>query len=214
MEIFKPEKKVLARFGIPMYLKFSLAWTLLFAFLGIAVQLITRELTLSNFYNFFGSNYLDWFRSFGSFTNPQLYSSMEDLLIAIVSKWYYFFFTGGLISLIWAVLSWIINFELEVTKKVRDTEAEKQIRLAKESEEEEKMRKIQEQEAWAGVMRDAEKIKELEMLLMKGENFVKLKNLKEARETYLEIRAKYEPSLDKDKKLFQRILKFYNSLAQ
>ena len=46
-----------------------------------------------------------------------------------------------------------------------------------------------------------------------GENYVKIANVQGARETYEAIKPLYDPKLDPDKKLFERILKFYNSLA-
>jgi len=95
---------------VPPRLRFALAWTAFFIILGIAIQSIQAGYFV--FIDFFGSNYADWFRSFGSFVNPVEYGTVQNLVFAILGKWYYFLYTGGLISLIWAIIDSIVNYEV------------------------------------------------------------------------------------------------------
>jgi len=95
---------------IPPKLRFALAWTIFFIVIGIVIQSIQAGFFV--FIDFFGSNYADWFRSLGAFTTPVTYSSPEALLTTLFSRWYYFLYTGGLVSLIWAIIDSIINYEI------------------------------------------------------------------------------------------------------
>jgi len=95
---------------VPPRLRFALAWTVFFVILGIAIQSIQAGRFI--FVDFFGSNYAEWFRSFGSFVSPGAYGTVQNLILAILGKWYYFLYTGGLISLIWAIIDSIVNYEV------------------------------------------------------------------------------------------------------
>lgn len=210
--VYRPERKSIARFGLPYEFRWPLIWVLFFAAIGIAIQSIqAKSLVLLNF---FWSNYADWFIAFGSFTNVVLYPEPIDVLYAILSHWYYFFYTGGLISLIWAVISKIINFELEVTKKVRDVDAEEAMRIEKENELNVKKTEFQMMTEQQKYEREQEIRKKIDLLILKGENYVKLGNKQGARETYEAVKPLYDPKLDSDKRLFERILRFYNSIAK
>ena len=98
------EKK---RFSIPKQLRFPLIWTIFFAILGIIIQ--SLEANTFVFSAFFSDNYIIWLKSFGDFINPTIYSNFQAVLFSILKTWYYFFFTGGLISIIWGLIAWFVN---------------------------------------------------------------------------------------------------------
>lgn len=102
-------------FSIPHQLRFPIIWTIFFILIGITLQSISNGyLTL---FEFFGKNFIAWMKSLGNFTNLTTYQSQEVLLKTIFSKWYYFFYTGGLLSLIWGFFSWLINKEISLSSK-------------------------------------------------------------------------------------------------
>lgn len=97
------------KFSIPKKLRFPLAWTIFFIIIGITIQSIKSG--SFGFLKFFSKNYIDWFGGFGSFVSPTEYSSVRELLYSIISNWYYFFYTAGLISLLWNFIRIIISRE-------------------------------------------------------------------------------------------------------
>lgn len=103
------------KIAIAYELRFPLAWTLFFVIIGIIIQSIKSGNLV--FFDFFIKNYIEWFRDFGSFVEPTYYSSEKQLFFAIISKWYYFFYTGGLISLLWKLLNLSVNKEYEFKDK-------------------------------------------------------------------------------------------------
>jgi uncharacterized oligopeptide transporter (OPT) family protein len=75
--------------------------------MGIIMQSIANKaLTFSSF---FGSNFIDWLAKFGLVTGTATYSSGKDLALAMIGDWYYFGFAGGVLSLIWASVRWLIG---------------------------------------------------------------------------------------------------------
>jgi hypothetical protein len=84
-------------------LKWVLAWIGLFAVAGIVVQSLRAGIFV--FLDFFGSNFKLWLSSFGNFVNPTQYSTSQELVSMIARDWYYFLYAGGLLSLIWGILS-------------------------------------------------------------------------------------------------------------
>lgn len=117
-----PIKKTAFKLEIPFKLRAALAWTIFFAIIGIVIQSIQAGSFI--FKDFFISNYAQWFRSFGTFTSITQYSSPADLVYSIMSGWYYFLYTGGLISLIWELVSSIINSEIHFTAYKKSSENE------------------------------------------------------------------------------------------
>lgn len=113
-QFIEAPKKQLFRLQIPYNLRFALIWTLFFVIAGIVIQSMQAQIFLWK--EFFTTNYVQWFRSFGSFADMTIYATTLDFVTDLMAHWYYFFYTGGLISLIWAILSWIIHFELVVNK--------------------------------------------------------------------------------------------------
>lgn len=212
--VYSPQIKP-RRFGLPHEFRWPLIWVVFFAVLGIIIQSINLKSLV--FGDFFWKNYIDWFAKFGTFTNVTLYPNLQDIFHAIVGSWYYFFYTGGLISLIWAIISKIINFEMPVRKKVQDPNAPK-------IEESTNIKQINEenlQKLQAQIMtnqgkseQEQEARKQLGSLIIKGENYILLQDQQKAREIYAQVKSLYDPKLDTDNKLYERILKFYNSIEK
>jgi len=111
----KVPKKEVFRLQIPYNLRYALAWTCFFIVIGIVIQSIQSGTFV--FSKFFASNYAGWFRSFGNFVSMRVYSSPSELIYAILGQWYYFFYTGGLISVLWALIMSLVNSEISFTKK-------------------------------------------------------------------------------------------------
>jgi len=101
------QKKKRRRFFLPYSLRFAIIWTLFFIIIGIVLQSIKADKLILQ--DFFVENFIQWFKDFGTFTDPATYPDINSILLAIIGKWYYFFYTGGLLSLIWAILSWIFH---------------------------------------------------------------------------------------------------------
>jgi hypothetical protein len=99
--------------GMPYALRFPIAWTIFFSLTGILTQSIQEGQFV--FIDFFGKNYADWLMTL----NPFLYASPEALIFSILGGWYYFFYTGGLVALIWKLLVILVNKELVVKRKGR-----------------------------------------------------------------------------------------------
>jgi hypothetical protein len=97
------------KFSIHHKLKFPLVWFIFFAVVGIIQQSISSGKLV--FLDFLGKNYINWFASFGNFQEVYMVSSTQDLFIALISQWYYFFLTGGLISVLWAVVYLLLHIE-------------------------------------------------------------------------------------------------------
>jgi hypothetical protein len=55
--------------------------------------------------------------------------------------------------------------------------------------------------------------KKIELLILRGENYIKWGDQQKARETYNAIKNLYYPQIDPDKKLFGKIIQIYNSIA-
>ena len=89
-------------------------WTLFFMIIGIVIQSIQAKAVV--FLSFFSSNYIDWFKLFGTFVEPSYYASFPELFYAIMGYWYYFFFTGGVLSVLWRLISFVIHQENFVRK--------------------------------------------------------------------------------------------------
>ncbi len=83
-------------------LKWTLIWMGLFVIAGIITQSIREERFV--FIDFFWTNFKVWLNSFGNLTQFTQYASYNDLLKQILADWYYFFYAGGLISLVWGIL--------------------------------------------------------------------------------------------------------------
>ena len=187
-----PRKQVV-RIQIPYTFRFSLIWTIFFAIIGIVIQAISADFFVfgDSLKAFFITNFADWFRSFGNFSDTTLYPTAMDFLSSLLRQWYYFCYTGGLIALVWSILSWIMHGEIVIKKKEKPVQA----RLYAPAEE-----------------AKPESMKEVEALLLKGENLVLLGKKEEAKSIYEEIKKKYNPDEDEGRKFYRKILDFYSEI--
>ena len=112
IEIEKKRNKF--KFSIPDKIKYPLLWTVFFSIIGVAQEsIINKALILSNF---FTSRYIAWFSAFGNFAEVYNTLGVNELIMTILRTWYYFFITGGIISLLWGILYTIIHAEVKVKR--------------------------------------------------------------------------------------------------
>jgi hypothetical protein len=83
-------------------LKWTLIWAGLFVVIGIIIQSLREGRFV--FIDFFWANYNAWLNSFGNLAQFTQYANYNNLLKQILADWYYFFYSGGLISLVWGIL--------------------------------------------------------------------------------------------------------------
>lgn len=188
-------KKQLFRIQVPYVLRFAIIWTVFFAIVGIFIQSIKAGEFI--FKDFFIKNYVDWFKSFGSFIDNTTYSSIESLIYSILGNWYYFFYTGGLLALIWGLISWIINLEIVLMKrtKVENKTPEKEI--------------MQEQKLLTQI-----RTSRINEWLDEGLRLLAQGNIEEAELIYENIRREYNPLEDKGKDMYIRIKDFYDEIIK
>jgi len=198
-EFIEAPRKQSFRLQVPYAFRFSILWTIFFALLGIIIQSIEAEAFI--FRDFFAGNYLLWFKSFMTFTDQTTYGSYAEIFSAIFEKWYYFFYTGGLIAFLWNFLSWIINFEFSFRKKEK-TQIEQAAAKTKSV-----------QSAGKPVEGPKQKMKRrINELLAKGFSLLAEKKLKEAEIVYDTIRQEYRQNQDTNRELYNRIKAFYESI--
>lgn len=87
---------------IPEKLKLPIAWTLFFALIGIIQQSLVAKHII--FLQFFTNGYLGWFYLLGNIALIYHESGIQEIMTELFKIWYYFFFTGGLISVIRGIL--------------------------------------------------------------------------------------------------------------
>ncbi len=102
------------RIYIPEEVRNPLIFTIFFAIIGIIIQSILAGKFI--FLSFFSTNYVTWFKSFGGFVERIQTPGSKEFFFSLLKSWYYFFYTGGLLALIWGILNWIINFEWKFGK--------------------------------------------------------------------------------------------------
>jgi hypothetical protein len=184
------------RFGLPRGIQFSLIWTLFFAIIGIFIQ-YSKQASSFVWYNFFTSNFLEWFSSFGHFTDPTLYADLQSVIFSILGSWYYFFYTGGLLALIWGIISWIIHLDSTSSKKeifnIPSQEQIKQDNLSFSHSVDKEDIEDWLDEAW--------------LLISEGK-------VQEAESMYNQIRRYYNPSKDPEKFLHASIIDLYLALLE
>jgi len=99
------QKRKRSEFSIPSKMKLPIVWTIFFAVIGIIQQSLIVGSPV--FLQFFTTGYFEWFSLFGSFA--KIYSSgVQQVIITFLRTWYYFFFTGGLVALIWSIIYVIV----------------------------------------------------------------------------------------------------------
>jgi hypothetical protein len=193
-------KKEVFRIQIPFVLRFALVWTLFFSIIGITIQSINAQSFI--FKEFFAENFIGWFKDFGTFTSRTAYSSSEEIFYAILEKWYYFFYTGGLLALIWGLLEWVINFEISL--KARDKQTSIQEREIKEPIKIIEVREVSPTDYHSTI----------EQWLEEGWRLLSEGKLEEARLIYEQLRKEYNPEIDSSKILYNRIKDFYEEIIK
>lgn len=98
------------RFRIPQKLRFPLAWTIFFILIGIIVQSVQAGHFV--FLSFFWDTYIAWIKSLGTFVDVTYYESRAALVYAMLNKSYYFFYTGGLLSVLWGIIYSLTHSEI------------------------------------------------------------------------------------------------------
>jgi hypothetical protein len=191
---------------IPFTLRFGLIWTLFFAIIGIVIQYLQVEspVFFDIIKNFFNLNFINWLKGLGTFTNVTLYQSESELLGAILGHWYYFFYLGGLLSLIWGFLSWIIHAEIAFKKR-----QQLPIQVLENKSEDNPPQIKQYLEVAVNPKRY-----EIEDWIDQGLLLLAEKNIKEAELIYEQIRRAYDSSRDLDKTVYKRILDYYSEIVE
>lgn len=209
MEEESPKK---SRFylGIPWALRFSLIWIIFFGAIGVFIQ-YSKFGTGFFWGDFFTSNYLDWFADFGHFTDPTYYSDIQSVFFSILSSWYYFFYTGGLLAFIWELIAWIIHLEIRPNQASPDNlEQEKKLNKSRRIEKIKEV-KIKEEKVFFTRKVDREDIEEWldEAWLLISEGKVT-----EAEALYNQIRRYYDSSKDPERLLRASIMDLYLALVE
>ncbi len=216
-----PKKEVL-RIQFPFALRFAIIWTLFFIIIGIGIQYyqsMSPTLQPRSFIDisgsFFGTEYAGWFRSFGSFVNVTEYESGMQVFTSIMGQWYYFFYTGGLLALIWGLISWIVNIEIVFSRRrklpnippqnqpskpqIQKVVVEKQVPVPVYIEKPRPMLPPQ---------------KEIEVWLEEGLFLLSEGRVYEAESMYEQIKRYYNPDQDNNQQTYKRILDFYYEIME
>lgn len=212
-DLFEPSQKKILRIGIPSSIQTPLIFTLVSAIIGVILQFFE---TPSNSFpqtmtNFFTSNYANWIISFGNFTSETFYSSYREVVIALLSHWYYFLLTGGYISLIVGVISWLIHLEIvfklpftEKTNKINETlivpikKEQPKITPSSTPITPQKKKTMEE-----------EQNERITQLTEQGVKLLAKKDISGAEIIYHTIEKEYDPKKDSSKNTYKKILDLY-----
>ena len=203
-EFIEAPKKEILRIQVPYILRFAIMWTAFFIIIGLAVQYYQADNPVFGDIagGFFTTEYGNWFKSFGTFTDVTLYSTPVDFVLSLLSHWYYFFYTGGLISLIWGLLSWLINFELVFKKRQKLIPIHSQPKI--------EVKQI--------IRQPKDKIsptqKKIKALLDMGHFFLEKKDMTGAKKIYQQINQEYNFSKDISIATYKEILDFYAEIHE
>lgn len=206
-EIGEPPKKQLFRLQIPFSLRFALIWLLFFSILGLVLQYIQSQ--VFDLRLFFIDNYIQWLKYFGSLFNGTAitYSSTPvSIYQPLLVGWYYFFLSGGIIALLWGIISWIVNFEVVVKKPEYDSNNN----LAQQEQPKKKF--MAESEKNVKQTKDEESLERMNEWLTEGARFLTEGNLEEAELIYVNLRQEYNPENDAYGVLQRRIVSFYEEI--
>ncbi len=210
--LIEPTQKQALRIQVPYSLRFAIIWTVFFSIVGIVVQIIQSRnptFSVSSILNFFGSEFITWLKSFGSFANTTEYNSGMQLFSALMSQWYYFLYTGGLLALLWGIISWIINIEVVLRKRRKSPPTpiilqEIVQQPSQQSQESAPLTKIQIQMHQQDIN---DWLEEGLFLLSEG-------RIREAASIYEQVKRYYDPVKDIDQRLYKRILDFYYEIME
>ena len=178
----------------------ALIWVIFSAGVGILFQ--SYEAKKLVFVDFFISNFHLWFESFGGFFNPTFYDGPAVLFASILNSWYYFFYLGGLISLVWAIIAVIFHLIFRPRnsdKKEKESQTRPVALLAKPTDEE--------------IKKAAHNVR-ISNLLVQGAKALKEKDFEGAEKVYHSIEQEYNFGLDQTKELHKKILAFYQEIIK
>ncbi len=197
------------RIQIPYSLRFSIIWTLFFSVIGLILQIIQSPAFAfgQSFSNFFGSNYLNWFKTFLEFFNITEYNTGMSIFSSIMSQWYYFFYTAGLLFLIWGLISWIINFEIVFKKNVKPR------KIINETPRQMQVQQRVQEEA-SEIEESPEDTDRISNWLEEGDILLGMGKVKEAEEIYQKLQAHYDSRDDFERFEYKRILDFYYKILE
>lgn len=208
-------KKEVFRLHIPYVLRFGIIWTAFFAIIGIGIQYFSVQdaRLLDVIRGFFAANFLAWLQSFGNFSDVTIYATSKDFIYSLLGKWYYFLYTGGLLSLIWGLLSWIVHFEFVFKRKEKlppiiQVVQPENVQPVLQTVSEPIQEKVPETFVYKGQRY------ELEEWVDEGLRLLAEKNIKEAELVYNQARRAYDPIKDPGQKVYKRILDFYTELVE
>ena len=189
---FEPSPKKTIIIGLPKSFQYSLIWTIFFAIIGIIIQSLEAGYFVftQTIASFFSTNYSAWLASLGNFTQPSFYASTQDMLIALLDKWYYFFFSGGVIALLWVILSWLIRLEFHFKLPSK----EEKIDQEKINQSRQKAR--------------------INQLIAEGSKALAENDSKQAETLYIQARQEYKQELDPLKESYNLILNFYQDILK
>lgn len=195
-EIIESTEKQAFRIQIPYSLRFAIVWTLFFAIIGITLQIAQSQTVavLDSIKNFFGQNYIYWIKSFGSFVQITEYNSGMEVFSSIMASWYYFLYTGGLLALIWGVISWIINIEV-VIKKRKQQPSQNQLKIQTYGDKE-------------------QEISEVDSLIGKGIIFLSEDKVFAAEQIYIQLKNAHDADKNKNPQEYKKILDFYYAIQE
>ena len=203
-------QKKITLFKIPTELRFALIWTIFFSIIGITLQYYESKIFIfpDSIYSFFTTTFAEWVRSFGSFSALNFYESDLGLFYPILGKWYYFFYFGGLLALVWGLLSWIIHAEIAITHK-----SKKSVNYSPQTPNLNQPPTLRQEEKIIPAPKVSVKTdQKTEDLLQKAVFLLSQGKLIESEQVYSEIRKEYKPFLDPSKELYHRIKSFYDAL--
>lgn len=183
---FEKAPKKIIRIGFPRPLQFSIIWVIFFTIIGIVLQALNDKkfILAEAIQKFFITNYIGWFNSLGNFTSSTTYPSYEAMFQLILSNWYYFFLTGGVVALIWGIISWIIHWEIIIIKP---------------SENKEDL---------------DEHLTKINQLLAEGMKYLFENNIVRAEAIYITLKGLYDSSRDPGQVYYNKILDFYRDLIR
>lgn len=198
-------RKELFRLQIPYILRFSIIWTLFFVIVGVLIQYLSvpNQLLSEAIAGFFTTNYVAWFASFGNFTNVTLYPTAMDFVYSLIGHWYYFFYTGGLLSLIWGFLSWLIHLEFVFKKNEKSPESTPVVKPLIVPQ------KVEPSRFASAIKEKINGSLPIEDWIDQGLLMLSQKNMAEAELIYNEVKRAYDPQEDYNQRIYKRILDFY-----
>lgn len=186
-------------------LRIPLIWTIVFIIIGITIESIKSGSFF--FSQFFFSSYVEWFRGFGNFVDLVNYGTELELLALIARKWYYFFYTGGLISIIIAILYILMHKEIkpELEQEERVIKPEKQKILIVKQEAGNQAEKIP--------TKNFQDVR-IEKMIIQGEDAINEGDMSKARGIYQEIQKMYDYKKDYKLRLYAKIINFFIHLSK